>query len=60
MLHTPNRAGGGFPLLAESEQSKKEWMTQLNQVIAETMGTPDESVATSMYEDDDDFDDLSV
>ena len=55
MLHTPNRAGGGFPLLADSETSKQEWIVQLNQVIAEAMGTPDESVATSTYEDDEDL-----
>lgn len=54
-LHVPNRAGGGYPLLADSEESKQNWMKSLSQVISETTGTPDESVAPSTYEDDDDL-----
>lgn len=33
MLHVPNRVGGGFPLMAESEEDKKNWMSLLRNVI---------------------------
>ena len=55
MLHTPHRGGGGFPLQAKSEEAKKEWMECLSSVINESIGTPDESIATSTYEDDEDL-----
>lgn len=55
MLHVPNRANGGYPLLAESEESKQQWIKSLNHAIAETTGTPDQSVAPSTYEDDDEL-----
>ncbi len=52
MLHVPNRAGGGFPLLADSDEAKQLWMNVLDAAISETTGTPDASVAPSTYEDD--------
>ncbi len=55
MLHTPHRGGGGFPLQADSEESKQGWMTCLSRAISETIGSPDESVATSTYEEDEDL-----
>lgn len=55
MLHDPNRANGGYPLMAESEDSKQQWMACLKYAIAETTGTPDQSVAPATYEDDDDI-----
>lgn len=55
MLHVPHRAGGGFPLVANSEDSKKRWIEALNSVIAETTGSPDQSVAPVTYEDDDEI-----
>ena len=54
-LHVPNRANGGYPLMADSEESKQRWMKCLNFAIAETTGTPDQSVAPSTYEDDEDL-----
>ncbi len=33
MLKVPYRSKGGFPLLAESEQQKKDWMSALKTVI---------------------------
>lgn len=41
--------------MADSEESKQQWMKTLNYAIAETTGTPDQSVAPSTYEDDDDI-----
>ena len=56
MLHVPNRANGGYPLQANSEESKQQWMTSLKYVIAETTDiTPDHSVATTTYNADDDL-----
>lgn len=55
MLHVPNRAGGGYPLLAESEDVKRQWITNLRHVISETTGSPDQSVAPATYEDDDEI-----
>ena len=55
MLHVPNRPGGGFPLLAEDTESKKSWMDALRSAISECTGSPDASVATVTYEDDDPF-----
>lgn len=55
MLHAPNRANGGYPLMADSEESKQQWMAILNYAIAEATGPPDQSVAPSTYEDDDDL-----
>lgn len=55
MLHVPTRGRGGFPLLAESEEDKQQWMAHLRRVILETTGSPDQSVAPSTYEDDDDL-----
>ena len=52
MLHVPNRPGGGFPLLAEDTESKKSWMDALQTAISECTGSPDASVATVTYEDD--------
>ena len=37
MLKVPSRSGGGFPLMAETEQSKKQWMEALQ---ASINGTP--------------------
>ena len=55
MLHVPSRGGGGFPLLAESRESKKEWIKSLTKVIEESTGSPDQSVAPSTYEEDEDI-----
>ena len=33
MLCVPYRSGGGFPLMAETEEEKKEWMSILKSVI---------------------------
>lgn len=33
MLQVPFRPGGGFPLMAESDEEKKEWMSTLRNVI---------------------------
>lgn len=55
MLHVPNRGRGGFPLLADSEESKQQWMTSLTQAIEKATETLDQvfqSVAPSSYEDD--------
>ena len=52
MLHVPKRGGGGFPLLADSEDSKMRWMEVLSDVIANTSGTPDQSVAPVSYDED--------
>lgn len=52
MLHVPNRAGGGYPLYADSAQSKKEWMEALRGAIIEGYGSPDQSIAPMTYEDD--------
>ena len=41
--------------MADSEESKQRWMKCLNFAIAETTGTPDQSVAPSTYEDDEDL-----
>lgn len=55
MLHVPNRGGGGFPLLADTEESKQQWMMCLTRAIDETTGTPDQSVAPASYEDDEEL-----
>lgn len=55
MLHVPNRSRGGFPLLADSEESKRQWMDLLSKMIGESTGSPDQSVAPSTYEDDDEL-----
>lgn len=56
MLHDPTRANGGYPLMAGSEDAKQKWMKNLRYAIAEmTGGTPDQSVAPSTYEDDEDL-----
>lgn len=41
--------------MAASDESKQQWMKSLNYAIDETTGTPDQSVAPSTYEDDDDI-----
>ena len=53
MLHVPNRANGGYPLMADSEEAKQQWIRNLESAISETTGTPDQSIAPSSYEDDD-------
>jgi hypothetical protein len=40
--------------MAASEEVKQQWMASLEFAISETTGTPDQSVAPSTYEDDDD------
>ena len=55
MLHTPGRENGGFPLLAETEESKKAWMEALQRVIAMVIEPSDESVAIDTYEEDEDI-----
>lgn len=41
--------------MADTEESKQQWMKTLRYAIAETTDTPDQSVAPSTYEDDDDI-----
>ena len=55
MLHTPGRGNGGFPLYAESEESKRVWMDALRRIIDATAESADESVAPSTYEEDEDI-----
>ena len=55
MLHVPNRGGGGFPLLSDSLESKEKWVKSLSKVIAESTGSPDQSVAPSTYEEDEEL-----
>ncbi len=55
MLHVPGRGGGGFPLLADSPEEKEEWTKALTKVINESTGSPDQSVAPSTYEEDEDL-----
>ena len=52
MLHVPNRAGGGFPLLAEDANEKKMWMQKLQAVIEECKGSPEFFPEPSIYEED--------
>ena len=40
MLHVPERARGGYPLLAPDTASKKQWMSVLTDVIDSTLATP--------------------
>ena len=43
-----------IPLYSQ-EESKQEWMGCLMQMITESTGSPDQSVAPSTYEEDDDL-----
>lgn len=52
MLHNSRRARGGFPLMAESAESMKTWMTVLNEAINMTIEGSDPSIVSSDYEDD--------
>ena len=54
MLHVPNRLGGGFPLRADTAESKEKWISLLSKVIAESIGSPDQSIASSSYEEEED------
>ena len=55
MLRVPNRSRGGFPLQADTAASKEKWMESLRKVIAESTGSPDQSVAPSSYDEDEEF-----
>lgn len=58
MLKAPYRSRGGFPLVAETEQEKKEWIEALKAVIEApaglTMVGSGEDVV-SCYEDEKDY-----
>lgn len=53
MLKVPSRSGGGFPLMAETEQSKKQWMEALQ---ASINGTPLLSSPSGLTKEDFVFD----
>ena len=55
MLHNPRRARGGFPLMAESAESMKTWMSFLKEAISLTIECSDPSIVSSGYEDDNDL-----
>lgn len=52
MVHNSQRAGGGFPLMAESAESMKMWISVLNEAINTTVDVCDSSIATCEYEDE--------
>ena len=49
MLHVPNRQGGGFPLMAESADSRKSWMKAIRGIIEECGGSPDLCSSTGKF-----------
>ena len=57
MLKVPYRSKGGFPLLAETEDEKKEWMSVLKSVIEgppSVISLGDDEIC-SMYENERDY-----
>lgn len=52
MLHKPGRARGGFPLMAESAESMKKWMTVIQEAISSAVEICDPSVISTEYDDD--------
>ena len=56
MLHVPYRTLGGFPLLAESDEDKKDWVEALHDVITGgTFHAPTEEDAVTLYEEEKDY-----
>ena len=53
MLHKPGRSRGGFPLMAETAESMRKWMSVLQEAISSAVETCDPSIVSSEYEDDD-------
>ncbi len=52
MLHKPGRSGGGFPLMAESADSMKKWLSVLQEAISSAVEICDPSVISTEYDDD--------
>lgn len=56
MLKAPYRSKGGFPLLAETEQEKKEWIDALKTVIeGPGLDMVNDGDVVSCYEDEKDY-----
>lgn len=53
MLHVPNRANGGFPLLTEDASAKKAWMQAIQAAIYKYRASPEFFAAPGLYETDD-------
>ena len=59
MLKVPYRSKGGFPLLAETEKDKKDWMIALKTIIDDPLQTKfiigSEEVINCYEEDERDY-----
>ncbi len=57
MLKVPYRSKGGFPLLAETEKDKKDWMVALRTIIEDPlqMNVGSEEEVVNCYEDERDY-----